>query len=215
MPKSWSPSKRDFAKAWTIHKKGKSNGGTQLDIQKTLNISKSLYYTHRKAFTKYFRTMSRKPTGKPRGQPEGNRKLSLEDIDLELLTKLVAVGYTLNDIAGVLGINDDTLRRYRREFPEVKDAIDNTMAKQNSDIVGAMLARAKGYEHDATHFSAYEGNVTETDYKKHYPPDIEAGRLLLANRIGFIRDAQPKGTNNKGRILEALDNMMSEDDKEQ
>lgn len=207
----WSPSKRDLALAWKLRKRGKRNGGTIPEICKALGISKSTYNKNRKTFEKFFRAKEREPTGKPRGRPEGTTKLDISEIDLNLLTKLALTGYTYEEIAETLGVTADTLRKYRREFPEVREALDFAVRKDTAEIMAKLTERAKGYSHAAIHFSNFQGDVSATPYTKHYPPDTEAARLILANRIRFVRDVEPQATNNKGRILDALDKLMQED----
>jgi hypothetical protein len=210
----WSPTDKDLEKAYSLKRKGKRNGGGISDICSALSISKTTYHKHRCTFEKFFRAKERVSRGGPVGRPKGSTKLKLDDIDLDLLEKLILTGYSLEDVAAVLRIHPETLRNYRKQFPEVADVVDNALRRDTAEIMASLSARAKGYDHDATYFASYLGHIATEDYIKHYPPDVEAARLILANRVGFVRDVDPRASNNKGRIIEALDAMMREDDAE-
>jgi hypothetical protein len=56
--------------------------------------------------------------------------------------------------------------------------------KQIADatIAESLYERAKGYSHPEVHVSNYQGAVTLTDLRKHYPPDTAAASLWLRNR---------------------------------
>jgi hypothetical protein len=210
--KKFEPTDRVLARAWKIKQKGKANGGTQRDICRVLGISKTTYQVHRLTFDRYFRRMANAALAGKKGNPKGNTKLKLEDIDLELLRRLILTGFSLERCARVLGIHRDTLRKYRRIFPEVREVVDNALDQDTAEVMQALGQRARGYRHSAVHFSSYEGLVTATPYTKQYAPDTEAARLILANRIGFVRDVDSQQSNNKGRILEALDSIMQDED---
>lgn len=207
---TWKPKKRDFERAWKLYQKGRSNGGSQKEIAAALKISLTTYRRNLKAFRDYFRDMGRGS----RGRPKGDRKVDPRDIDLDMIRKFLLTGYSYRDIAKWLGIHEDTFREYRKEYEPLRHICDTAVMEDTAEIFVSLGQRARGFEHDAVHFSSYQGDVTETEYTKKYPPDTEAARLILTNRIGFKRDVDPQGENNRGAILEALDALMDESDDE-
>lgn len=189
----------------------KVKGLTRAEACEKIGISTTTYQKYRQDFERYFRVKAREATGKPTGRPPDDTKIKEEDLDLENLKTWVQAGFDNKTIAKMMHISEATLYNYKQRFPAFRDILDNHRKKVAARVLGKMLERAEGYTHDSVHISNYQGEVTQTPIKKHYPPDVEAQRLILANNIGFVRDAQPQRPNNKGAILETLEMLTRED----
>jgi hypothetical protein len=91
-------------------------------------------------------------------------------------------GATNEQIADHLGVDIESVKRWMREIPQFRTAVHEGREGADLHVVNALYARAIGYSHDAVHFSAYGGEVIETPYTKHYPPDPDAAKWWLRNR---------------------------------
>lgn len=114
---------------------------------------------------------------KKRGRPTKYRKWYGHRVyEMKLL------GATNAEICTLLEISEPTFHEWlgkESHFMKLyKEGGELSLAK-----VAARLHRtACGYKHKAVHFSAYQGAVTETEYVKHYPPDVTAAKMILYNR---------------------------------
>ena len=61
-------------------------------------------------------------------------------------------------------------------------------SRQRAHVLEALYKRAVGYKHIDIHFSTYEGEVTETEYLKVYPPDKAAAEEYLNRTEGKVID---------------------------
>jgi hypothetical protein len=126
----------------------------------------------------------KKRTSKGSGRKKTSvaEKLSKITFDLEKVKKIAAFyGNTDAQLANVLGVSEDTINVWKKDktfFQVLKEAKDQA----DSRVVESLYARATGYSHNAIHFSAYEGIVTETPYVEHYPPDPTSMIFWLKNR---------------------------------
>ena len=109
---------------------------------------------------------------------------------LEKIKMLSLSGAGDKDIAEFIGISQKTLAKYKREFAEFKDAVEQ---KKNSDalVIKAFFKRACGYvaEEETTEFKGKktpEGEVLDElvikkKTKKDVPPDLNAIKWWLEN----------------------------------
>ncbi len=109
---------------------------------------------------------------------------------LEKIKMLSLSGANDKDIAEFIGISQKTLAKYKREFAEFKDAVEQ---KKNSDalVIKAFFKRACGYvaEEETTEFKGKktpEGEVLDElvikkKTKKDVPPDLNAIKWWLEN----------------------------------
>lgn len=66
-----------------------------------------------------------------------------------------------------------------------QEALENRKARsarQRSDVLEALYKRAMGYSHKAVDIKVVNGEIVETEYIKHYPPDRAAAEEFF-NRI--------------------------------
>lgn len=201
--------KRDLKKAYSLKRKGL----TDRKIAKGIGISLSTYQIYKNVFVRFFRIQD---FGRKKPLPVGRPKYSQlrEKVTPEILTALAIIGYPKTKIANILGINLSTLYYLVDRFPELDDALTNGVEHTNRRIINALVARAEGYEHDAVHISAYQGEVVQTPITKKYPPDSQALAMYLVNMMGWKKEPDSNGHNSKGKIIEALDEMNKLDEGE-
>lgn len=86
------------------------------------------------------------------------------------------------DLAEMLEVCIATIYNWKNDHPEFLDAIKQGKELADQQVVKSLFYRANGYSHDAVHISNYKGEITETDYTKHYAPDPTSMIFWLKNR---------------------------------
>jgi DNA-binding XRE family transcriptional regulator len=111
------------------------------------------------------------------GRPTKYTKKILEDV-----VKYARIGLTDDQMAAIVGVTRSTFYKWKNDFPEFSDALIENKKIVDAKVVRALFERATGYEHEDTHISNYQGEITETKTIKHYPPDPTSMIFWLKNR---------------------------------
>lgn len=130
----------------------------------------------------------RKPEGK-----ETKQYLELVKPNLELIKGWVRDGAPEYEVAEKLGIGKVTLYAYKRDIPELAEALKVTREVADRTVEAAMFKSATGYTYDEVHRErrivgedAHGKPVTEMvvvkTIRKDVAPNIGAGIWWLANR---------------------------------
>lgn len=99
-------------------------------------------------------------------------------------------GLTEKDIASKLGISISSMKNYKRQYPEFRQAMEEAKEAVISDVFAALLKRAKGYEYEEVKVytkkekddeGVYKDVVYTEKTKKHEPPNVAACSLILKN----------------------------------
>lgn len=97
-----------------------------------------------------------------------------------------------------LGVARKTLYEWIDKDPDLKASI-HQQEEANIDFTESKLfARIEGYEHDDTHISNYQGEITVTPLTKHYPPDPTSIIFFLktkAKHRGYVERQEITGAN--------------------
>jgi len=197
-------------KAYRLKRKGLTDGAVATKI----GISLTSYQKHKREIKKFFSQFDlvRKANTpyKTMGRPPLSR---FKDVAKpEIITSLLIADYSKTEIANILGMSRRTLYDLADKYPDIAYALEYGKASTDVRIIKSLLHRATGYSHPDTHLSSYQGEVIKTNITKHYPPDTAALVTYLTNKLGWKREPDIKGHNNKGKILEALETMNSLDD---
>ena len=111
----------------------------------------------------------------------------LEEENLMLLECWARDGYTYQDIANKIGINPKTLSVWRKEYPEINEALRKGREIVDYMVENALLKSALGYktrEVKVTTIMRY-GKVVETQKEvteKDQAPNVTAAQVWLYNR---------------------------------
>ena len=111
----------------------------------------------------------------------------LEDDGLLLLEGWCRDGYSIQDIAEILGINPVTLHKWRNRFPQIDEAMKAGKEVIDYKVESALLKCALGYktkEVKTTTIMRF-GKVVETQkevLEKENAPNVQAITLWLTNR---------------------------------
>jgi len=101
---------------------------------------------------------------------------------LPKVKKLANAGLTDEQLAAALDVCTATIYNWKRDHPEFLEALTISKAASNGKVRRSLFERACGYYHPEVHISSYEGDITETEIVKHYPPDTAACAIWLKNR---------------------------------
>ena len=93
------------------------------------------------------------------------------------------VGATDEQILQRIGISHDAFYKWKKRYQEFADALKAGKAESDGRVVKSLFQRATGYSHKDVHISNYQGEITETEITKHYPPDTTACIFWLKNRM--------------------------------
>lgn len=123
----------------------------------------------------------------------GGRPSKYRDEFAQQAYKLCLLGHTDAELAEFFDVAESTVNEWKQQHEEFSESIKRGKAIADAEVVESLFKRATGYSHDDTHFSTYEGVVTETPTTKHYPPDPTALIFWLKNR-------QPKKWRDKHEV---------------
>lgn len=105
-------------------------------------------------------------------------------------------GLTDEQIAKNIGINRDTLYRWKKAYPDFSDALKRGKEVVDRQVENALLKRALGYTYDEVTF---EGDVEVKRVRKQVVPDTTAQIFWLKNR-------KPEDWRDKREIIKDDDN---------
>jgi len=96
--------------------------------------------------------------------------------------KLCLLGATDKDLADFFEVSESTLNLWKQKYPKFSESVKKGKVLADSHVAERLYQRALGYTCDDVHISNYQGDITITPIKKHYPPDTTAGIFWLKNR---------------------------------
>lgn len=110
------------------------------------------------------------------------RPSKLDELDLEQVRKLARKGWTDKEIADFYEVSEQTVNNWKQRNPEFLESLKLGKEEADRKVERSLFEKATGYSHADTHFSAYEGIVTQTPTIKVYAPDTTAAIFWLKNR---------------------------------
>ena len=117
---------------------------------------------------------------------EGNSERKafwLSDAGIQLVAGFRREGASLERIAYLIGISENTLRKWRSQEPKMEAAIHQTDELVNAMVENALLKRALGYSTVEVDEELVEGEMRIVRRReKHVPPDTKACLSWLYSR---------------------------------
>lgn len=92
------------------------------------------------------------------------------------------MGATDHDLAKLFAVHRDTIAEWKLAHPKFSDALKETKAQADAEVVQSLYRRALGYSHDAVKVMQDKGVPIVVPYVEHYPPDTTACIFWLKNR---------------------------------
>ena len=112
----------------------------------------------------------------------GRPRKTIDTMNLDTLAKVGEKGFTDKQIAKALGVTEQTINNYKKDYPEFFESLKRGKDIADGKVEVALFQRAMGYSHPDTHISNYQGTITRTEVIKHYPPDPTSMIFWLKNR---------------------------------
>ena len=130
----------------------------------------------------------------------------LEEDNLMLLECWTRDGYTFEDIANRIGITTNTLRWWRKQYPEIDKALKAGREIVDYKVENALLKSALGYKTKEVKVTTTmrHGKVVETIKEvidKEQAPNVSAAQCWLYNRL----PKKWKNMNSRANILDDMD----------
>lgn len=101
---------------------------------------------------------------------------------VEQVAKLCSLAATDVDIADFFEVDVATLNRWKLQNPEFCESLKVAKDAADNRVERSLFARATGYEHPDTDIRVVDGQIVQTEMRKHYPPDTTAAIFWLKNR---------------------------------
>lgn len=106
--------------------------------------------------------------------------------NLNLIAKWARDGLTEKQMCKNLRVGCTTFDRYKKEYPELVEALKKGKEPFITEIENALVKRALGFEYEETktYIKVEEGKEVkyQEKTKKYYPPDVAACSILLKNK---------------------------------
>lgn len=106
--------------------------------------------------------------------------------NLETISRWAVEGLTEKQIHTNLRVGKTAWERYKKEHPELMEALKKGKEPLITEIFNALVKRAKGFEYDETKTYVKIEDGKEVKYqektRKYYPPDVAACSILLKNK---------------------------------
>jgi hypothetical protein len=96
--------------------------------------------------------------------------------------KLCLLGATDKSIAHVFSVSESTLTTWKTKYPDFLLSIRDGKEVADANVADALYNRAIGFSHAHDHISNFQGDITVTPTRKHYPADTGAAFIWLKNR---------------------------------
>lgn len=138
---------------------------------------------------------------------------------IDIIKKLISVGYDEADIGIILGVEGSTIEQWEQRYPVVGKAIEEAKKTANALVISKLFSLINGDEYEVTEkWSVVEsGNGDElveqpnrVRYytKKRLPPNVELLKFYLCNRLHWRSTSEKSDTlvpiQNEGDAIEKL-----------
>lgn len=98
------------------------------------------------------------------------------------IIELYGQGKTEEQVANIIGIHKDTLRKYKQRDQDFFFSSREAKALADEMVEASLFTRAIGYNHPEERVFCYQGEIYTHQSEKHYPPDTNAAVFWLKNR---------------------------------
>lgn len=125
---------------------------------------------------------------------------------LTLLRGWVREGAAESEIARRMDVTQGTLREWKKRFPEIRSALEETGDVVDFEVEAALLRKALGYESTERRVEvSAKGERKETETTKQVAPDVSAISLWLKKRKPETWGEGGRGEQAENNLLERLE----------
>ena len=147
----------------------------------------------------------KKPVGELKKR--GRKSIYNPDIHPKKAHGLALMGKTDKEISKSIGVSENTLNEWKRDYPEFTEALKSSKDQADAPVVKSLYQRALGYEYTEKKVVKNPDGTTRQELTaKQVAPDVTAQIFWLKNR-------QPKDWRDKHDI-EYTGNIVMHFDKE-
>lgn len=100
----------------------------------------------------------------------------------EMGYKFCLLGADDEELAKMFDVTLSTINLWKLKHPSFSESLNKGKHIADAEVSQKLYNRATGYTCDDVHVSNYQGVITETPIKKHYPPDPTSMIFWLKNR---------------------------------
>jgi hypothetical protein len=112
------------------------------------------------------------------GRPSAYRPEYAEEV-----FELCIAGYTDKMLAEHFQVSENTVGSWKSKYPEFLGSMRRGKGIANGRAAMGLYNRAVGMTVPDDHVAVYEGRVIVTPLTKHLPPDVQAAKFFLKNRL--------------------------------
>lgn len=131
------------------------------------------------------------------GRPAGKGVARYRPEYAERAYGLTLLGMNITEIAAELGVDEGTFAAWMRKHPKLRDAIRSGGIEADIEVVKALYRLAHGYEVTVQEVVLRDGEPVFVEVVKYIPPNPEAARFWLENRLRVKSDDSGHGTDPK------------------
>lgn len=110
----------------------------------------------------------------------------------EQAKKICELGATDAQLADFFEVTISTLNLWKVQYPEFSESLKVGKDLPDQKVEHSLFQRAVGYSHEDVDIKVVEGQIVETPYVKHYPPDTTSCIFWLKNRMKEKYRANPE-----------------------
>jgi len=112
------------------------------------------------------------------------RPSKLEEIDLDMVTRCVSVGMSVEALAHVLNVTPEQIYRWKKNSPSFCQAFESGAEEADAKVQHALYQKATGVSVKSAKFfyDARQGKVIVHEYDEHFAPNQNAIEFWLTNR---------------------------------
>ena len=155
---------------------------TYKDIAEHLGISVATLHKWRKKHEEFGKVLHKPGNRTTPIHGHGSRGSKYRHEYVEQARKLCVLGFIDAQMAEFFEVSRKTIDNWKQQYPEFRAAVKQGKQLTDADVADSLRQRAVGYTHKATDFKVVDGEVVQTEYDKHYPPDTAAAIFFLKNR---------------------------------
>ncbi|QJE99106.1 helix-turn-helix domain-containing protein [Luteolibacter luteus] len=104
---------------------------------------------------------------------------------------MARIGAEREQIAEAFGVSVETFQEWVKEHRELAEAIAEGEMDARAAVEKALFKRATGYSQLEEKAVICKGEVIVVTFMKHYPPDVAAAKLWLANHESDLWQEKP------------------------
>jgi hypothetical protein len=130
----------------------------------------------------------------------------------ELAHNYCLLGATNEVLGDFFGVTSRTIDNWIASHPDFADAVRRGRAVADAVVVRALFDRAKGFSHEVSRTTLYQGKERTITNTVSYPPDTQACMFWLRNRQRQYwqarAEAPPEGADDMVAALDAAGESM-------